>query len=206
MRASGLSYVRSSFLVSLVLSLSTASHVLAAGHLPDIRVIALLGALLMVPMTLVGRRRMSFRSALASMGVGQLLLHILFGMTAVPAVCRTSSAMPGHHAAFELACSPAVQSPMDAASNGFTMVLMHGLASVILATALSGSDDAVALLRAWLAPALGVVPPAPALPALPRDLVAAVPAPTAPLPVHASVPTLRGPPSATERPLTARRG
>lgn len=194
-RVSGLSYLRSFILVSLVLSLSTASHVLAAGHLPDSRVIALLGALLMVPMTLLARRRLSFRSALASMGVGQVLLHVLFGMTAVPAVCRTSSAMPGHHAAFELACSPAAQSQMDVAANGLTMLLMHGLASVILAAALSRSDDAVALLRAWLAPVLGVVPLVPTLPTLPRDLVAAVPAPTAPLPVHASVPTLRGPPA-----------
>ena len=206
MEASGLSYLRSVLLVSLILSLSTASHVLAAGHLPDVRVIALLGALLMVPMTLVGRRRLSFRSALVSMGAGQVLLHLLFGMTAVPAVCRTSSAMPGHHAAFELACSPAARSQMDAASDGLTMVLMHGVASVILALALSRSDDAVALLRAWLAPVLGIVPSVQTPPALPRDLVAAGPAPTAPLPVHASVPSLRGPPAPSARLLPAQRG
>ena len=95
---------------------------------------------------------------------------------------------------------------MDAASNGFTMVLMHGVASMILAAVLSRSDDAVALLRAWLAPVLGVVPSVQTPPAVPRDLVAAVPAPTAPLPVHASVPSLRGPPAPSARLLPAQRG
>ncbi len=190
--ASGLHYLRSVVLVSLILSVSSASHVLAAGHLPAPGVILLLGVLLLVPMMLFGRRTVTFRSALLAMGAGQALLHTLFGMTAVPAVCHSSSVTPGHHAAFELACSPVTQEQMGSAT-GPAMLLLHGLATLILAAAVSRSDAAVALLRAWLRPLL-VLPaiagpvPAPYRPALDEEV------PVAPLSVHATVPTLRGPP------------
>lgn len=195
MAASGTVYLRSLLLVSLVLSVSSASHVLAAGHLPDIGVIALIGALLLVPMTLISRRALSFRSSLLAMGAGQLLLHTLFGMTALPAVCQSSSAMPGHHTAFELACRPAAQAPLDAVTADLSMLLLHGVATVILAVTLSRSDAATELLLAWLRPLFGSVPAPALLSAVPEDLVAAVFSPVAPLPVHATVPSLRGPPS-----------
>lgn len=192
MAAAGLPYVRSLVLVSLILSVSSASHVLAAGHLPAPGVILLLGVLLLVPMMLLGRRTLSFRSALLAMGAGQAVLHTLFGMTAVPAVCQSSSAMPGHHAAFELACSPAAQAQMGP-SGGVAMVLLHGLATLVLAVAVSRSDAAVTLLRAWLRPLL--VPPAPVAPlAVEHRPVIEVPAPVPPVSRHAAVPTLRGPP------------
>lgn len=195
MAASGLPYLRSLVLVSLILSVSSAFHVLAAGHLPAPGVILLLGVLLLVPMMLLTRAPLSFRSGLLAMGAGQFLLHTLFGMTAVPAVCQSSSAMPGHHAAFELACSPAAQEQMGASSGGPAMVLLHALAAVVLAVAVSRSDEALALLRAWLLPL--VAPPAIASLVIPRGRpVRDVPPPVAPLSVHASVPTLRGPPRA----------
>lgn len=190
--ASGLPYLRAVVLVSLILSVSSTSHVLAAGHLPTLGVILLLGVLLLVPMMFLGRRTLTFRSALLAMGAGQALLHTLFGMTAAPAVCHSSSAMPGHHAAFELACSPVTQEQMGS-SNGSAMLLLHGLATLVLAAAVSRSDTAVALLHAWLRPLL-VLPaiagpvPAPYRPVLDAEV------PVAPLSVHATVPTLRGPP------------
>jgi hypothetical protein len=193
--ASALPYLRSVVLVSLILSVSSASHVLAAGHLPAPAVLLLLGALLLVPMMLLTRRPVSFRSGLLAMGAGQFLLHTVFGMTAVPAVCQSSSAMPGHHAAFELACSPAVQDPMGAASAGPAMVLLHALAAVVLAAAVSRSEQALALLRAWLRPLLAPATPAPPAPTR-RGPVLDGPPPVAPLSVHASVPSLRGPPAA----------
>lgn len=189
----GLPYLRSLVLVSLVLSVSSASHVLAAGHLPAPGVLVLFGVLLLVPMTLLGRRTLSLRSSLLAMGSGQVLLHTLFGMTAVPAVCESSSALPGHHAAFELACSPVARDAMGpAAADAPVMVLLHGMATVLLALATSRSDEAAALLRAWLLPLLTL--PAVASPAPTRRPVLDVPPPVAPLSVHASVPTLRGPP------------
>ncbi|MBG6225735.1 uncharacterized membrane protein YgdD (TMEM256/DUF423 family) [Arthrobacter sp. CAN_A2] len=196
----GLPYLRALMLVSLIMAVSSASHVLASGHLPHLGVILLLGALLLIPMTLLTRRPLSFRSALVAMGAGQLLLHVLFGMTAAPAVCQSSSAMPGHHAAFELACSPAAQDQMGATSGGLVMLLLHALATVILAVAVSRSDHALEFLRAWLRPLF--VLPALAPPAPPRRRpVRDVPPPVAPLSVHTSVPTLRGPPRARALPI-----
>ncbi len=186
-------YLRSLVLVSLILSVSSASHVLAAGHLPAPGVLLLIGVLLLVPVMLLTRRPVSFRSGLLTMGVGQVLLHTVFGMTAAPAVCRSSSAMPGHHAAFELACSPAAQEQMAGAAAGPVMVLLHALATVVLAVAVSRSEQALALLRAWLRPLLVRPVPAPPTPAR-RGPVLDGPPPVAPLSVHASVPTLRGPP------------
>jgi hypothetical protein len=186
-------YLRSLVLVSLILSVSSASHVLAAGHLPAPGVMLLLGALLLIPMMLLTRTTVSFRTGLLAMGGGQVLLHTLFGMTAVPAVCESSSANPGHHAAFELACSP-VPERMGEVAGGPVMILLHAMATVVLALAVTRSDQALALLGAWLQPLLrapAVVPPATPL----RRTVVAGPAPVAPLSVHASVPSLRGPPA-----------
>ncbi|OUM44839.1 hypothetical protein CI784_03905 [Arthrobacter agilis] len=190
-----LPYLRSLVLVSLILSVSSASHVLAAGHLPAPGVILLLGVLLLLPLLLLARRTVSFSRALVAMGAGQALLHTVFSLTAVPAVCQSSSAMPGHHAAFELACSPVTQDSMAGSTGGLLMLLLHAVATIVLAAALARSDQALTLLRAWLRPLLdlpGVIP----LPATPhRSTVLAVPTPVTPSSVHAAVPTLRGPPS-----------
>jgi hypothetical protein len=191
--AAALPYVRSVALVALTLSVSSASHVLAAGHLPAPGVLLLIGVLLLVPTMLLTRGPVSFRSGLLMMGAGQVLLHTVFGMTAVPAVCRSSSAMPGHHAAFELACSPSVQEQMGAASAGPAMVALHALATVVLAVAVARSEQALALLRAWLLPLLVRPVPAPLAPVR-RGPVLDGPPPVAPLSVHAAVPSLRGPP------------
>ncbi|MHA7281953.1 hypothetical protein [Arthrobacter sp. TMS2-4] len=195
----GLPYVRALTLVSLIMSVSAASHVLAAGHLPHLGLILLLGSLLLVPMTLLTRRVLSARSAILVMGAGQLLLHTLFDMTAAPAVCQSSSAVPGHHAAFELACAPAAQDQLGASSGGLAMLLLHALATVVLALAVSRSDRALELLRAWLRPLFVLPALAPQAPPRRRP-VRDVPPPVAPLSVHASVPTLRGPPRACALP------
>ncbi|WP_146070854.1 hypothetical protein [Arthrobacter sp. B1805] len=193
MAASGLPYARSVVLVSLILSVSSASHVVAAGHLPAAGVMVLFGVLLLVPTLLMARRTLTLRSSLVAMGSGQMLLHHLFGMTAVPAVCQSSSATPGHHAAFELACSP-VASEQLGAGTAPAMIVLHAIATLILAFAVARSDTAVELLHAWLRPLLAppVVPPlaAPAHRPAPDAT-----APLAPLSVHAAVPTLRGPPA-----------
>lgn len=195
MTAPALPYIRSLVLVSLILSVSSASHVLAAGHLPAPGVILLLGVLLLLPTMALARRTVSFRAALLVMGAGQALLHSLFSLTAVPAVCQSSSAMPGHHAAFELACSPVTQDGMAGATGGALMLLLHAAATIVLAAAVSKSDHAATLLRAWLRPLLtgpGVIP----LPATPhRSDVVLVPTPVAPSTVYGAVPPLRGPPS-----------
>lgn len=199
MVAAAVSYTRALVLVSLILSVSSASHVLASGHLPAPGVILLLGALLLVPITLLGRRTLSFRSSVLAMGAGQFVLHHVFGMTAVSAVCQRSSALPDHHAAFELACSPVAQEQMGTVG-GPMMVLLHGIATILLALAVSRSDAAVALLRAWLRPLLALPAVVFVAPSTKRLLMDG-PAPVAPLSVHASVPTLRGPPRAVVSPV-----
>lgn len=190
---SALGYLRSAVLVSLILSLSSLSHVLGAGHLPAPSVILLLGALMIMPLRLLARRTLSFRSSLLAMAAGQGALHGIFAMTAAPAVCRTSSAQPGHHAAFELACSPMGQEQLGQ-QGGAAMLLLHAIATVVLALAVARSDAAVALLGAWLRP-LAVLPSGvTGIAPEPRRVVPVQPARVTPLTVHASVPTLRGPP------------
>ncbi|BBE23068.1 hypothetical protein MN0502_19510 [Arthrobacter sp. MN05-02] len=153
----------------------------------------LLGVLLLAPATLLARRTLSFRPALLAMGTGQFLLHHVFALVSVPAVCQSSSAMPDHHAAFELACSAVAPSGMAGAAGTPAMVLLHAIATVILAVAVARSDRAVTLLLAWLRPLLALPSLTPPVPATPRA-VTDVPRPVAPLSVHAAVPTLRGPP------------
>lgn len=193
MTASSLPYLRSVVLVSLILSVSSASHLLAAGHLPAPGVMLLVGVLLLAPATLLARRSLSFRPALLAMGAGQILLHHLFALTAAPAVCRSSSAMPDHHAAFELTCSAAGRDGMADTAEGSAMVILHGIATVVLAVAVARSDQALTLLRAWLRPFLAIPALSPLVPST-RRAVTDVPPAVAPLSVHATVPSLRGPP------------
>lgn len=198
MAGSGLPYVRSLVLVSLILSVSSAFHVLAAGHLPAVGVLVLFGVLLLLPTLLLARRTLTLRSSLVVMGAGQVLLHQLFGMTAVPAVCQSSAVMPGHHAAFELACSPVTPEQLSLGS-GPGMIIVHGIATVLLAVAVARSDAAVELLRAWLRPLLAVPAVLPPVSPAPRPAPDA-PSPVTPLSVHSAVPTLRGPPVAASSP------
>ncbi|MHA7144791.1 hypothetical protein ACX80U_08715 [Arthrobacter sp. TmT3-37] len=193
MPATSLTYVRSVILVSLILSVSSASHVLASGHLPAPGVMLLLAVLLLAPATLLARRALSVRPALLAMGGGQFLLHHVFALTSVPAVCQSSSTMPDHHAAFELACSTVAPTGMAGAVGTPAMVVLHATATVVLALAVARSDRAVTLLLAWLRPLLTLPSITSPVPATPRA-VTDVPHPVAPLSVHASVPTLRGPP------------
>ncbi len=189
-----MSYVRSLLLVAVVLSISSASHVFASGHLPASAVILLVGALLLMPTMLLTRRTVSFRSAVVFMGSGQFLLHHLFSMTALPSACQSSAAAPGHHAAFELACAPSAANPLGGAEGSPTMFLLHGVATVVLALAVSRSDTALALLAAWIRPLLTLPLHVPFAPISREPLLQNVTAPVAPLSVHALVPTLRGPP------------
>ncbi len=198
MRAPALPYARSVLLVSLILAVSALSHVLAAGHLPALGVLVLFGALLLLPTLLIARRVLTLRSALGVMGAGQVLLHHLFAMTAVPAVCQSSSALPDHHAAFELACAPTAPEQLGV-GNGPAMILFHGLATVLLAVAVARSDAALEFLRAWLRPLLAIPTLPPPVSPAPREAPDAV-APVAPLSVHAAVPTLRGPPASVHSP------
>ncbi|THJ64985.1 hypothetical protein E8P82_13445 [Arthrobacter echini] len=192
--AGAVSYLRSVLLVSLILSVSSASHVFAAGHLPAPGIILLLGVLLLMPAVLLSRRPVSFRSAVLLMGAGQILLHSVFSMTAGRSACQSSAAAPGHHAAFELACSPSGAEPLTSGAVGPMMLLLHGLATVLLALALSRSDQALALLGAWLRPLLVLPAGLPLAPIRREPLLDDMPQTVPPLSVHAAVPTLRGPP------------
>lgn len=192
MTTSPLVLLRAIGLVSLILSLSCAAHVLASGHLPPPSVLCLLAVLVLIPVRLLARRTVSFRSALLTMGAGQVLLHEVFGLTAVPAVCSGSAAGPGHHAALELACSP-VMIEQPAASGNAAMLLLHAAATVLLALVVARSDAAIAFLRAWLRPLLA---PAVLPAAVPRSvpLIAPLRSHVPSGLSHAGVPTLRGPP------------
>ncbi|TYC99531.1 hypothetical protein FQ377_06130 [Arthrobacter echini] len=187
-------YLRSLLLVAVILSVSSASHVLASGHLPAPAVLLLFGVLLLLPIMLLTRRTVSFRSALLTMGAGQFLLHHLFSMTALPSACQSSVAAPGHHAAFELACAPAAANPLGGAECSPVMLLLHGVATVILALAMARSEEALALLAAWIRPLLTLPVHVPFAPVRREPLLRNAAPPVTPLSVHASVPTLRGPP------------
>ncbi|WP_298251372.1 hypothetical protein [uncultured Arthrobacter sp.] len=190
----GKRYLRSLLLVAVILSVSSASHVLASGHLPAPAVILLFGVLLLLPTMLLTRRTVSFRAAVLTMGTGQVLLHHLFALTALPSACQSSVAAPGHHAAFELACAPSAENPLGGAEGSPVMLLLHGLATVILAFAVSRSDKALALLAAWIRPLLTLPLHVPFAPVRREPLLRNVASPVTPLSVHSAVPTLRGPP------------
>ena len=108
------------------LFLATAGHVVGGGTLPGAGLLALTAiglAMLSVTLTV---RRLRFGVLLASLGLEQLLLHLLFHASTTAATCA-SVIMPGH------SMSSAVCGSGTSTAASWPMVLGHALA--VLATA-----------------------------------------------------------------------
>jgi hypothetical protein len=191
-------------LSGLILGLAAAAHTAGGGRLPPAPVLGLLVALVMLPVTVLARRRLSLASIAAALGAGQLALHAAF--TSLPGPvdhCNPAGIAAHRHHQVEsipdcAAAGTGVLALHIPALPGPLMATAHLLAVAATALLLAHSETVLWRMLAWLAPrAVELLPSA-----LPQW---AVPAPLRSFCVprlHRSLRTrlLRGPPAPSPGP------
>jgi hypothetical protein len=180
---------------------AAAGHVLGGGALPAPGTVAVLAALLLVPVAWLAARELSFLILLGVLGAGQLLLHDAFTSFSAPSVCLPSLAgqMSHHGQAMVMGCPAAGPASMPlhlgAGSDSPPMLAGHVLALLLTALLLRRGEVALWLLLAWLRPLVQLPQPSVVIPVRRRTLAAGrpfVPAPWRNLRTN----SLRGPPAA----------
>ena len=192
---------RSLVFTGAIVGLAAGGHVIGGGTLPAPIITLALTALLMVPVTWLSKRELSFPVLLGLLGAGQMLLHEALSTLSVSAVCQASATGRGsHHAATSsLHCLPASPAELSAHSGAgidpLAMLAGHALAVLGTAWLLRQGEAALWQLLAWLRP-LAVLPRPAVLPVSgPRTFAhdpILIPAPWRNLRRH----SLRGPPAA----------
>ena len=100
---------RAVLITGATMSVAAAGHVLGGGALPAPGAVAVLAALLLIPVAWLAARELSFLTLLGVLGAGQLLLHEAFTSFSAPAVCLPSltGQMSHHGQAMVMGCSAA---------------------------------------------------------------------------------------------------
>lgn len=169
---------RALLVTTAVLGLAVAAHTAAGGSLPPLAILALLAALILAPVTLLSRRRITLPAMALTLGAGQGLLHSVFSLFhSVTGHCTTSG-MATHHGNHTNAipdCSSVgaitgATHHMGQDLGGALMVSTHVLAVVLTALILAHGEAALWQLIAWLRPLAAQIRPR-LLPAFVRLLV-----------------------------------
>ena len=191
-------FLRSVVVATLVLSLSTGSHVVAGGSLPAPSILLLLGALVLAPVTGMAGRAFSFPALAGVLLAGELAIHsALTALTGAPSCGGASMALhhaPAQHHGPALADCAALAGPVaDSSEPGLLMLLAHAAAAAVLGLLMTKGEAALGLLRAWLRPLTGSPEPTAVLP-LSRPRTGVRSGSVRLRRQDAAVPPLRGPP------------
>lgn len=190
----------------LIIGLAAAAHTAGGGHLPPAPVLGLLAALVLLPVTVLARRRLSLASIAGALGAGQLALHTAF--TALPGPVDHCSpaevAAHGHHQTPSIPDCAAAGTGILAlnvpALPGPVMVAAHILAVAATALLLAHGETVLWRMLAWLAPRAIKLRPSP----LPQWTAPAPLSTSRVPPLHPCLRTrlLRGPPAFSPGPVS----
>ncbi|MDP9887385.1 hypothetical protein [Pseudarthrobacter enclensis] len=173
-------------------ALAAWAHVLAGGVLPQPAIVAGIAALVLAPVTILSKTRISAPAMIGLLGSSQLVLHWAFDALSVSATF-TPAAGAHVHDASPLSPAAAALMPEHAALPGALMLVLHAAATLATALVLARGEAAVWALAAWLRPLVRILA-ATAVPEWPR-----IPAPAAVvIPFrwrNLRLPALRGPPA-----------
>jgi hypothetical protein len=190
-------------ITGLILGLAATAHTAGGGRLPAVPVFVLLAALVLLPVTVLARRRLNLASIATVLGAGQLALHAAFTAFPRPAdhCTTTEMAAHGHHQVAGMPDCVAGTMAMHAVLPGPGMTAAHLVAVALTALLLAHGETALWRMLAWLAPlafALHIrVLPQWAAPAPPRMLFISRLHPCL------RIPALRGPPVVSSRAAVA---
>ena len=174
-------------------ALAAGAHVLAGGSMPHPAIFTGLVALVLLPVMMLAKTRVTAPVMAFLLITGQLLLHEAFSALSV-SKSFASGAGEHLHAAAPLAAAAAGGTAQHVHTADPLMLVLHGLATLATALVLARGEAAVWALAAWLRPLIRILA-AVFLPDWPH-----LPAPS--LPVLAGqwrslrLPTRRGPPCA----------
>ena len=184
----------------LILGLAAAAHTAGGGHLPPAPVLCLLAAVVLLPVTMLARRRLSLASITGALGAGQLGLHTAFTSLPGPVEhCTTPAgiAAHGHHQAQTIPdCANAGAGLLALhlpAIPGPVMVAAHILAVAATALLLAHGEAVLWRTLAWLTPPVIGLHPRP----LPQWTAPAPLSTSCVPPLHPALRTrpVRGPPA-----------
>lgn len=193
---------RSLIITGVIVGLAAGGHLIGGGNLPAPMVTAALAALLLLPVTWLAGRQLSFSTLLGLLGTGQLILHEAFITLSVGVQCQPLMASRvSHHqeGTSSLHCPPPSPAVMDTHAglgiDPLAMLAGHTLAVFAAAWFLRQGETALWQLLAWLRPLVALLHPS-AIPAAgPRTFAhdpVLIPAPWRNLRLNSR----RGPPAA----------
>ena len=193
---------RSLIITGVIVGLAAGGHLIGGGNLPAPMITAALAALLLLPVTRLAGRQLSFSTLLGLLGTGQLILHEVFITLSASVQCQTlmaSRASHHHEGTSRLHCLPPSPAALDThvglGIDTLAMLAGHTLAVFAAAWLLRQGETALWQLLAWLRPLVVLLRPV-ATPAVgPRTFAhdpALIPAPWRNLRLN----SLRGPPAA----------
>ena len=119
---------------SVAVFVAALSHMAAGGNAPGLLSVALALAFAGIASVLLAGKSLSLLRLSLSVGISQLLLHVLFGLGGASSVTITSAS---HHGAVTLAdaAAPQLMHPAGALAGGW-MWVAHALAAVVTIAAL----------------------------------------------------------------------
>lgn len=150
-------------------ALAAGAHVLAGGSLPGPAIFAGLVALVLAPVMILAKIRISAPVMAVLLGAGELVLHEAFNALSVS---TSFTPVPGGHlhGASPVPGAAAALMPEHAAAPGALMLILHAAATLATALVLARGEAALWALAAWLRPLMRiltavVIPDWPHLPA-----------------------------------------
>ncbi|VXC56475.1 hypothetical protein [Arthrobacter sp. 8AJ] len=173
-------------------ALAAGAHVLAGGLLPQPAIVAGIVALVLAPVTILSKTKISMPAMIGLLGSSQLVLHWAFDALSVSASFTPTAGGHVHNAS---AVSPAAAAlmPDHAAVPGALMLALHAAATLATALVLAKGEAAVWALAAWLRPLVRILSAVaiPEWPHLPAPAAVVIPSRWRNL----RLPALRGPPA-----------
>lgn len=158
-----------------IFALAAGAHVLAGGSLPHPAIVAGLVALVLAPVMILSKFKLSAPVIAGLLAAGQLILHEAFNAFSVSTEFTPVDGEHLHGAAHAYPSAAAVM-PEHAAVPGVLMLVLHAAATLATALVLARGEAAVWALAAWLRPLVRILtaallPDWPDLPAVPSVVI-----------------------------------
>lgn len=191
-------FPRAAAVTAAVFGLAAGAHALSGGSLPKPEISFGLLALVLAPVMILTRIRITAPVMILLLGSGQLILHEAFGALSVDALSVHGLSSPtgltsvsGHLHGVPL-LSPAPLVTAETAAPGALMLILHAVATLVTALLLARGEAALWALAAWLRPLIQPLAAlfVPAWPRLPLPAPVVIPSRWRTL----RLPSLRGPP------------
>lgn len=185
-------FLRAIAFTAAMFVLAAGAHVLGGGSLPQPSIVAGILALVLAPVMVLSKTKITAPVMIGLMGCSQLVLHWAFGALSVAATF-TPAAGAHVHDASPVSPAAVAMMPEHAAVPGALMLALHAAATVATALVLARGEAVVWALAGWLRPLVRILA-ALAIPEWPH--VAAPPAVVIPFRWrNLRLPDLRGPPA-----------